>query len=97
MSCAARLRCGGYIAALPTLIYEQEIERAYRLYVTDSLRAIAENSSASAAYYSGGQMGHYPNIRFAELFEKKKVETRTPGQVKKHMMDKLRKIGGERR
>lgn len=96
LTCRAPLRCRACIAALPAILHERETERAYRVYVTDSLRAIAENTGAAAAYYSDGKMGRYPNIRFAELFEKKKAETRGPEEVKTHMMDRLRTMeGGE--
>lgn len=43
------------------------MHKAYRVYVTDALRLISENT----AKYGGG---NYMNVRFADLFERKKPE-----------------------
>jgi len=92
LSCSARLRVRGYITVLPMLIRDRELEKAYQIYVTDSLRLISENSAASAAYYSNRKMGQYPQMRFAELFDAKPAETRTAKDVIANIRKKLREV-----
>lgn len=91
-SCSARMGSSGYISVLPALIHEREIEKAYRVYVTDCLRMITENTAPSAAYYSSGKMGQYPQMRFAELFDPKPVETRTEEDVISNVIKKLEEL-----
>lgn len=90
LSCTARLRVRGYITVFPRLVRELELEKAYKIYVTDALRAIAENTSPPASYFTDGNVGKYPAHRFAELFDTKPVETRTPEEIVSHILKKLK-------
>lgn len=92
LTCSARMRARGYITVLPMLIRDREIEKAYKTYVTDSLRIISENSAASAACCTNGKMGQYPQMRFAELFNTKPAETRTAEDVITGIRKKLREL-----
>lgn len=60
---------------------EQLAERTYRIYVTDALRAIAENTSRATA--SGG---YVMLRRFAELFEPE--ERRSGGEIAEAVIKK---------
>lgn len=64
---------------------------AYRAYVTDSLKAIAENT----ARYAGGG---YIKARYVDIIHPKPQETRTADEIIGHMKGKLSpqlKQGGE--
>lgn len=74
----------------PALVRSIETEKAYKTYVSDTLRFIAENTAYSASYFTGGDMGKYPNMRFSEIYEEKPVETRTPEEVISHIRQKLK-------
>lgn len=64
-----------YIAQHVLQTYKQEQkEFAYRVYVSDSLKFIAENT----AKYAGGS--HITN-RFAEIVTKKPSDTRTGAEI----------------
>lgn len=75
----------GYIAAIPALLKKQLQEKAYRMYVTDSLKSISENTSR----HSGGS---YMKSRYYDTVNPKPPETRTPEEIISHMKDKIRKI-----
>lgn len=64
---------------------EQE-EKAYRIYVTDTLKCIAENT----AKFGGG---NYIKTRFYDVIniepEKESTEIRTPEEVIDYMLDKI--------
>lgn len=68
------------------------MDKAYRVYVTDALKAIAENT---ARYVGGG----YIKARYADLIEPNiepnPEETRTPEQIVDRMKEKIAKVGGE--
>lgn len=54
-------------------------DKAYRIYVTDSLRAIINNPS---------------NMRFADMIKPQKVETRTATEIIDHIKRGLKGIDG---
>ncbi len=64
------------------------LDKAYRIYVTDSLKAIAENTSK----YAGGS---YMRIRFADILNPKPEETRTPEEIISGIKGKLAKLREE--
>ena len=69
-----------------SVFHKEQHDKAYRIYVTDTLRVITENTSKQAG-------GSYMKIRFAEIFEPpKKEEERTAEEVISDLMDKLRKV-----
>lgn len=61
------------------------MDKAYRVYVTDAVRLISENT----AHYGGGS---YISCRFADLYEPKKAETRTAEQVRDDIRAKIRAL-----
>lgn len=61
-------------------------ELAYRIYVTDALRSISENT----AKFGGGG---YLRARFADILHPKPEDTRTHDDVVSHIREKLRKLG----
>ncbi len=62
---------------------QQALQRLWQTYMAEALRLAGEN----AARLGGGS---YLQIRWAELTQPKTQETRTPKQVKDHMLHKLR-------
>lgn len=68
--------------------FEQDArEKAYRVYVTDVLKILAENT----AKYSGGS---YMKIRYYDLIRPKPEENRTPEEIIGNMKEKIARIGG---
>lgn len=65
---------------------EQTRRRAWQAYMAEALRLAGEN----VARQSGGP---YLETRWTDLLEGKPEETRSPGQVKDHMLHKLRELG----
>lgn len=76
------------IAALPAVLKRDEHAEAYRVYVTDALKIICENT---ARYADGSCIG----MRYIDLINPKPEDTRTGDDVIEHMKLKLRTIGGE--
>jgi hypothetical protein len=66
---------------------KRQEEKAYKMYVTESLRIIGENT----AKYSGGS---YIQMRYADMIEPKKEETRTANEIILNLKDKLRSLNG---
>ena len=66
---------------------EDVLEKTYRIYVTDCLKLIAENT---ARYASGTTIG----VRYADLIEDKPEETRTSDEVISDIRDKIQKLEG---
>ena len=66
---------------------QSKLEKAYRIYVTDCLKFISENTARQAG-------GTSFNKRYAELIDKKPVETRTSEEVIDSIRSKLQKLGG---
>lgn len=75
------------LSALPVLLKKQAQEKAYRIYVTDALKAIAENT----AKYAGGS---YMKNRYYDFENPKPVETRTGNEIIYQMKAKIARIGG---
>lgn len=75
------------LSALPILLKKQMQEKAYRIYVTDALKAITENT----AKYAGG---NYIKARYLDLEDQRPEETRTPGEIIWKIKDKIARIGG---
>jgi hypothetical protein len=76
------------IAALPAVLKREAHADAYRVYVTDALKVICENT----ARYAGGSC---IEMRYIDLINPKPEDTRTGEEVIEHMKSKLRTIGGE--
>lgn len=67
--------------------YEEiQLDKAYRVYVTDALRVLTENT----AKISGGG---YIQRRYVELVEPRKEETRSGDEIIEHMKNVLGKLG----
>ena len=75
------------LSVLPVLLKKQAKEKAYRIYVTDALKAIAENT----AKYAGGS---YMKARYYDAENPKPVETRTGNEIIAQMKAKIARIGG---
>ena len=75
------------LSALPVLLKKQGQEKAYRVYVTDALKTITENT----AKYAGGS---YMKVRYYDPENPKPVETRTPDEIIGNMKEKIARIGG---
>lgn len=69
-----KLHARALIKLLPRLIAEQQKDAAYRIYVTDALRIVAENT----AQYVGG---NYIKARYADMIEPKKQDSRTCEEI----------------
>lgn len=63
----------------------QQRELAYRIYVTDALRTITENT----AKYGGGG---YIKLRYADIINPKPEDDRTREEVVEHIREKLRAL-----
>lgn len=77
------------IAALPTVIEKHLQENLYKVYITDSLRLIGENT---AKVCDGGS---YIKIRYADIIDKKPKDNRSSEEIIDLIKSKLAKIGGE--
>lgn len=75
------------LSALPILLKKQMQEKAYRIYVTDALKAITENT----AKYAGGS---YIKARYLDMEDQKPEEIRTPDEIISKMKMKIVRIGG---
>nr|DAM03227.1 MAG TPA: hypothetical protein [Caudoviricetes sp.] len=73
------------LASLPALINQAAKEQAYRVYVTDALKIIGENT----AKYAGGS---YIKVRYLDIESPKPEETRTPKEVIAHMKQKIASV-----
>lgn len=58
---------------------------ALRLYVTDCLQTIAENTAKKVG-------GKYVKMRFADIIKPQKVETRAAEQIISEMQEKMNKM-----
>lgn len=77
------------LTALPALIKQQAKDEAFRAYVTDALKAIAENSAR------GPHGGGYLKLRYMDIIDPKPEETRTGEEIVQHLSEKLAKLGGD--
>lgn len=66
---------------------KKQEEKTYKMYITDALRLIAENSAKMAG-------GSYIQARYVDLVEPKKEETRTANEIILDLKDKLRCLNG---
>lgn len=64
-----------------------EREKAFKVYLTDGLKTLTENT----ANYAGGKS---LNVRFFDLF--KEVKEENPQKIISRITSKLRSTGGER-
>lgn len=64
---------------------KEQHEKAYKIYITDSLRIITENTAKANG-------GHYLQARYAELIEPIKEEKRTATEVISDLKEKLRRL-----
>ena len=64
---------------------EQQREMAYRIYITDSLKILSENSSNLAG-------GSRITTRFADIIKPQKTETRTATEVIDHIRQGLGRL-----
>ncbi len=64
---------------------KEQHEKAYRNYVTDALKILTENTAKA----NGGK---YLQLRYAELFEPTKEETRSAEEVIENIKEKLRRL-----
>lgn len=66
--------------------YEKaQLDKAYRVYVTDSLRQITENTARASG-------GGYIKKRFFDVITPRKIETRTGEEVVDHMKSVLGRL-----
>lgn len=82
---APKMRGRGYIRALPYIIKEREEEKAFKIYISDTLRLIGKNTASLGGEY-------YPG-RFIDLIEPKEEKTQTAEEIIDNMKNKLRKLG----
>ena len=75
------------LSVLPVLLKKQAKEKAYRIYVTDALKAIAENT---AKHFGGSYMKN----RYYDAENPKPVEARTGNEIIAQMKTKIALIGG---
>ena len=69
----------------------QQRDLAYRIYVTDCLRIITENTAKTALALAGGKEEvHVMAIRFADVFENKPVDNRTADDIIEGIRNKLK-------
>lgn len=66
---------------------QNALDKSYRIYVTDSLKMISENTSK----YAGGSSF---SVRYSDLIKKPVNETRTSEEIINGIKGKLKKIGG---
>lgn len=78
-----RLSVRGYLAALPSIIRQQEDEFSFRVYVTDSLRLSGESKYLSA--------------RWLDMVRRKPEDTRTGDEIAADVIKRagLKQKGGE--
>ncbi len=80
-----------YVTALPVALKQQAKEEAYRVYVTEALRVIAENTAKLS-------QGGYLKSRYVDLISSTPSSTthteKTENEVITDIKNKLRWIGG---
>ena len=69
----------------------EQREEAYRIYISDGLRFISENSTRSA-FESGGK---YLNLRYYDLIYPSAPDERTADDIINHVKQGLGRLGGE--
>ena len=71
-----------------SFFHKKQKDDAYKIYITDTLKLILENTAHAI---NGGQ---YIQVRYADVVEPQKEETRTADDVINHVKEKLAKVGG---
>lgn len=67
---------------------------SYRVYITDTLQTIAENTAITAASFTDGKAGKAMSRRWIEKdAPKQKEETRTAEEIIDHIRKKLEEVG----
>lgn len=69
-----RMRPAALLSVLFPRIKELELKKVYRVYVTDALRIITENTARIAG-------GKSITARYADIIEEKKPDTRTAEEI----------------
>ncbi len=69
-----------------SFFHKEQEEKAYRVYVTDTLRLITENTAKM------GHGGSYFKARYIEVLEPPKEEKRSAEEVINGIKDKLRRL-----
>jgi hypothetical protein len=64
---------------------KEQHEKAYKMYITDALKIIAENTAKQVG-------GSYLTARYAEIIEPVKQETRTANEIIINIKDKLARL-----
>lgn len=76
----------GYVIEHYIAYFKKErCEMAYKSYVADALKIITENTAKANG-------GSYLNVRYAELIEPGKEETRTATEIIDDLKEKLRRL-----
>lgn len=81
------MRVRALLSALPVLLKKQMQEKAYRIYVTDALKIITENTAKYAS-------GSYMKARYFDAESPKPPEIRTSDEIIGQMKMKIARIGG---
>lgn len=63
--------------------HKEQKEKAYKVYVTDVLRTISENTAKSVG-------GSYVKMRYLDMIDPPKQETRTAEEIIENIRSKLR-------
>lgn len=80
------------MSALPAVINRDIEQESFRVYVTDTLQAIAENTAIPAASFTNGEAGKAIGKRWIERNDpqtNKKEETRTADEIIEHIRNNL--------
>lgn len=83
-----RLTVRAYVSALPALLKQQAKDDAYKVYITEALRFISENT----AKYTGGG---YIKVKYTDIINPRPEEKRTRTEIIDQMKLRLQQIGGE--
>lgn len=76
------------MSALPVVIQARAKDDIYKIYLTDAIKTLCENS----AKMSGGA---YIKARYVDLIAEKKDDPRTSKEIISGISEMLAKIGGE--
>lgn len=81
------------ISVLPAVLKSRAKDQAYKIYITDTLKSMAENTAYSARQAGGD--GRYITIRYADAINPKPEEKRTGNEIIEMMRKKIADIGGD--
>ncbi|RKJ40209.1 hypothetical protein D7X94_08665 [Acutalibacter sp. 1XD8-33] len=78
---------------LPVLIRRELEELSFRVYVTDALQAVEENTAVSAAFLTNGKAGKVLSVRWAQRILDQEApaprEERTREEIVDHIREKI--------